>query len=192
MVSAAAAFAALAPGDWATRSGRIQALRARVGDDPALAAAAPLFEAGARDLPGPTGESNRLSLHPRGRVLCLGAGPGDLRAQALQALAAGNGALAVGEGAGEALAPLWGLPVSALDGQVDPVELTAIEGLTLVAARGPEDWLRALRMALAARPGPIVGLETGLIAPDRYAVERHLCIDTTAAGGNASLLATSA
>ncbi len=191
-VSAAAAFAALAPGEWATRPGRIQTLRARVGDDPALAAAAPLFEAEARDLPGPTGESNRLSLHPRGRVLCLGAGPGDLRAQALQALAAGNAVLAVAEGARETLAPLWGLPVAALDGQVDPAELTAIEGLTLVAARGPEDWLQALRMALAARPGPIVALEAGLIAPERYAVERHLCIDTTAAGGNASLLATSA
>ena len=24
------------------------------------------------ELPGPTGESNRLSLHPRGRILCLG------------------------------------------------------------------------------------------------------------------------
>ena len=30
-----------------------------------------------------------------------------------------------------------------------------------------------------------------LFAPqERYVVERHLCIDTTAAGGNASLLAT--
>ena len=28
--------------------------------------------------------------------------------------------------------------------------------------------------------------------PARYVFERHLCIDTTAAGGNASLLAASA
>jgi RHH-type proline utilization regulon transcriptional repressor/proline dehydrogenase/delta 1-pyrroline-5-carboxylate dehydrogenase len=30
------------------------------------------------------------------------------------------------------------------------------------------------------------------IDPERYVLERHLCIDTTAAGGNASLLAASA
>ena len=35
-------------------------------------------------------------------------------------------------------------------------------------------------------------LETQTISPERYVVERHLCIDTTAAGGNASLLATAA
>jgi RHH-type proline utilization regulon transcriptional repressor/proline dehydrogenase/delta 1-pyrroline-5-carboxylate dehydrogenase len=29
-----------------------------------------------------------------------------------------------------------------------------------------------------------------MIAPERYVLERHLCIDTTAAGGNASLLAS--
>jgi RHH-type proline utilization regulon transcriptional repressor/proline dehydrogenase/delta 1-pyrroline-5-carboxylate dehydrogenase len=47
-----------------------------------------------------------------------------------------------------------------------------------------------LRIALAGRDGAIVPLETRTIAPERYVVERHLCIDTTAAGGNASLLAT--
>ena len=51
------------------------------------------------DLPGPTGESNRLSLHPRGRVLCLGAGAEAVLAQAVQALAAGNAVLAVAAGA---------------------------------------------------------------------------------------------
>ncbi len=55
------------------------------------------------DLPGPTGESNRLSLHPRGRVLCLGAGLEVVLAQAVQALAAGNAVLAVAAGAPAAL-----------------------------------------------------------------------------------------
>ncbi len=49
--------------------------------------------------------------------------------------------------------------------------------------------LRVLRIALAARDGGIVPLITEAIAPYRYLVERHLCIDTTAGGGNASLLA---
>jgi RHH-type proline utilization regulon transcriptional repressor/proline dehydrogenase/delta 1-pyrroline-5-carboxylate dehydrogenase len=190
VVGIAEAFAALEPGTWGARSGRIKALRARVGDDPAVSAAAAFPEA-PRDLPGPTGESNRLSFHPRGRVLCLGASAAELRAQALQALAAGNAVLAVAEGATEALGPLWGLPLRTLDGQIDPEELATLPDLALVSARGPVDWLRRLRQALAARPGPIVALVTGLIVPERYSIERHLCIDVTAAGGNASLLATS-
>lgn len=76
-----------------------------------------------------------------------------------------------------------------LDGTVAADTLAGITGVSAVAAAGPEAWTRALRMALAERPGPIVPLETTLIAPERYVVERHLCIDTTAAGGNASLLA---
>jgi RHH-type proline utilization regulon transcriptional repressor/proline dehydrogenase/delta 1-pyrroline-5-carboxylate dehydrogenase len=140
------------------------------------------------DLPGPTGESNRLSLHPRGRVLCLGAGPEAVAAQARLAHAAGNAVLAVAEGVTAALA---GLPVAALDGRIDPAALTALPDLALVAAEGPADWLRALRIALAAREGAIVPLVTERV-PERYVVERHLCIDTTAAGGNASLLAASA
>jgi RHH-type transcriptional regulator, proline utilization regulon repressor / proline dehydrogenase / delta 1-pyrroline-5-carboxylate dehydrogenase len=164
-----------------------------VPDHPAFAAAA-AFPRAPRDLPGPTGESNRLSLHPRGRVLCLGAGAADALAQAIQALAAGNTVLMVAANAPDAAAPLIaaGLPVTALDGQADPAALTALPGLALVAARGPEDWLRSLRRALARREGPIVPLETSLIAPERYVIERHLCIDTTAAGGNASLLAATA
>ena len=45
---------------------------------------------------------------------------------------------------------------------------------------------------LADRDGPIVPLITAM--PDRAHVlhERHLCVDTTAAGGNARLLAQSA
>ena len=93
---------------------RIDALRRIVGRRiPALdgrrarCAQAPL------DLPGPTGESNRLSLHPRGRVLVLGAGAEDALAQAMQALAPGNAVLAVAEGAGGARAArAAGLPVA--------------------------------------------------------------------------------
>ncbi|MFO1143358.1 MAG: bifunctional proline dehydrogenase/L-glutamate gamma-semialdehyde dehydrogenase PutA [Amaricoccus sp.] len=192
----AQAFAALDPRGWAGRGDRIAALRAAVGSitgpaGAALAAAAALpWEP--RDLPGPTGESNRLSLHPRGKVLCLGAGPEAVLAQALQALAAGNAVLAVAAGAPAALAALSRMPVTAIDGRIEPASVGDLPELALVAATGPEAWLRALRQALAGRTGPIVPLETAVIAPERYVVERHLCIDTTAAGGNASLLAESA
>ena len=110
----------------------------------------------------------------------------------MQALAAGNAVLAVAAGAPAALAALRRLPVTALDGRIDPDSLGDLAGLALVAAAGPVDWLRALRRALSLRDGPIVPLVTGLVDPARYVLERHLCIDTTAAGGNASLLAASA
>jgi RHH-type proline utilization regulon transcriptional repressor/proline dehydrogenase/delta 1-pyrroline-5-carboxylate dehydrogenase len=189
-----AAFAALDGRAWAERGDRLEALRAALGgsDDAELAAAAAL-PAEPIDLPGPTGESNRLSLHPRGRVLCLGAGAEAVRTQAVLALALGNAVLAIADGAVAALAPLAAarLPVAALDGQVPTEVLATLPDLALVAANGPVDWLRALRVALSRREGAIVPLETALAA-ERFVVERHLCIDTTAAGGNASLLAASA
>ena len=202
--------AAVAPGgDLVPATALAKALTKLRSGDPAglrdqLAAAAPAADLPAQalaaaqalptapiDLPGPTGESNRLSLHPRGLVLCLGAGSEAALAQAVQALAAGNGVLVVAEGIGGAVDALAaaGLPIAGIEGQIAPDDLTGIAGLALVAAHGPEPWLRALRRALAARDGQIVPLVTDAIAPARYVTERHLCIDTTAAGGNASLLA---
>jgi len=45
------------------------------------------------------------------------------------------------------------------------------------------------RQALAAREDALIPLITAILAPSDYAHERALCIDTTAAGGNATLLA---
>lgn len=143
-------------------------------------------------LPGPTGESNRLAMYPKGPVLCLGPTLEIAIAQAVQALGAGCSALIVAPGADGDVRALSaaGAPVAALDGTVAAETLTALKGIVAVAAGGAGDWTRRLRHALAERGGPIVQLETPVIAPTRYVVERHLCIDTTAAGGNASLLAS--
>ncbi|MCB1492777.1 MAG: hypothetical protein KDJ77_13445, partial [Rhodobiaceae bacterium] len=54
---------------------------------------------------------------------------------------------------------------------------------------GDEDTARAYARALAGREGPIVPLVTGRPDAGHALFERHLCVDTTAAGGNASLLA---
>ena len=43
-------------------------------------------------------------------------------------------------------------------------------------------------MALSAREGPILPLLTGAPEPSHVLAERHVCVDTTAAGGNAALL----
>lgn len=49
--------------------------------------------------------------------------------------------------------------------------------------------LRSIRQALSARTGPIIPLLTTPDDAARLLVERHVCIDTTAAGGNATLMA---
>ncbi|WP_308916667.1 bifunctional proline dehydrogenase/L-glutamate gamma-semialdehyde dehydrogenase PutA [Jannaschia sp. LMIT008] len=112
-------------------------------------------------LAGPTGERNVLRHHPRAPILCLGP---DAAAQAAAVRAVG----------GSATIP---------DG---PVDLTTIEDIGGAMYDGNDG--RAHRRALAARDGPILPLlRRGEAA--MAVVERHECTDTTAAGGNATLLA---
>jgi RHH-type transcriptional regulator, proline utilization regulon repressor / proline dehydrogenase / delta 1-pyrroline-5-carboxylate dehydrogenase len=189
------ALAGLDARNWAARPDRVAVLRralsGRGGVVRRALLAAAAFDPGPFTLPGPTGESNRLSLHPRGPVLCLGPTAELALAQAAQALAVGCAAAIAAPGATEATRPLeaTGAPVAAFDGVVEPSALTELEGIAAVAAAGRSEWTAALRRALADRPGPITPLETQVVGPARFVLERHLCIDTTAAGGNASLLA---
>lgn len=121
-----------------------------------------------RALPGPTGESNRLSHFARGPILCLGPGAlAERQAGAIRAL----GGVAVA-------AP--GLP---------PAALTGLSGFAGAIYWGAEAEARAHAQALAARPGPILPLITGAPDAGHALIERHVCIDTTASGGNAQLLA---
>ena len=122
------------------------------------------------DLPGPTGESNRLGFWRRDPLLCLGPGE-DAAAAQLRAVAA-----------------LGGLGVCA-GGFVDPDVLETLEGISGAIWWGGAQEGRGYAVALSRRQGPILPLITGM--PDRaHALhERHVCIDTTAAGGNAELLA---
>jgi len=128
------------------------------------------------DMPGPTGESNRLSLYPRGRVLCLGPGREAAKAQANEARAAGSVPLRVGAGGDVA-------------GRLAADTLTGLEPLDAVLWWGDADTARAYRQALARRSGPLVPLLTEEGAASQLWMERHVCVDTTASGGNAALLA---
>ncbi|MDI4639138.1 MULTISPECIES: bifunctional proline dehydrogenase/L-glutamate gamma-semialdehyde dehydrogenase PutA [Halomonadaceae] len=182
--------------NWAARPDRVEVLRKVLSGKGGVIRKA-LSETAALDmtpqtLPGPTGESNRLAMYPKGPVLCLGPTLDIAIAQAVQALGVGCPAVIVVPGATQAVQALKqaGAPVAELDGSIAAETLTKVKGIAVVAATGAGDWNRELRLALAQREGAIVTLETQTIAPERYAVERHLCIDTTAAGGNASLLAT--
>ena len=185
------ALAALDGANWRATPDRIVALRAvlRGRAAEAMSASAGL-DFGPVDLPGPTGEANQFELGPRGTVLCLGPTAEAALDQAVQALAAGNMALAVAPGAVAALRPLtraW-LPVATLDGVLASEALTVLP-IDLAALAAAPGTLGPTRSALAARPGPIVPLVTRRIDPAAYCNERTICIDTTAAGGNASLLA---
>ena len=109
-------------------------------------------------------------------------------AQADVALAAGNAALLVAPGV-TASALKRGGSVAALDAVLVPEALAELTGFDAVASQAETDALRAIRRALASRDGPIVPLITETGQRDRYSLERHVCVDTTAAGGNAALLA---
>jgi RHH-type proline utilization regulon transcriptional repressor/proline dehydrogenase/delta 1-pyrroline-5-carboxylate dehydrogenase len=70
--------------------------------------------------------------------------------------------------------------------------LATLKGFDAVMLWSGEDDLRAARIALAKRDGPLVPLISEADPAERLILERHVCIDTTAAGGNAALLAANA
>lgn len=140
------------------------------------------------DLPGPTGESNRLSVHPRGVVVCAGPGADAALEQARQAAACGCRVVAVAPGLSNG-ANAGSEGVALVEGVFTPELAGSVEGIDALVYWTRESEMRAMRVALAGRGGVLVPMiaESGL--GDRFLIERHLCIDTTAAGGNASLLA---
>ena len=183
------ALAKLDGAEWAARRDRNSVLRAALRGKAADAmSAAAALDPGPIDLPGPTGESNRYRLVPRGTVLCLGPGEA-LLDQAVQALSAGNSVLAVAPEVKKLLAPLQetGFPIAMLEGVATQIPDDLVVDL---AAWAGEDQA-ALRLSLANRSGPILPIVTARIDPAAYAHERAICVDTTAAGGNTALLAAS-
>ncbi|MFO1305130.1 MAG: bifunctional proline dehydrogenase/L-glutamate gamma-semialdehyde dehydrogenase PutA [Burkholderiales bacterium] len=113
-------------------------------------------------LAGPTGESNVLSLHPRGRVACVGSDPAERAAQRALAASLGN----------------------------VPIEMPCPRPDVVLFAGDPAEAAR-LRAAFLATDGPLVPVvERGQAGYDasRLVVERTLTVNTTASGGNASLL----
>ncbi|WP_312306610.1 bifunctional proline dehydrogenase/L-glutamate gamma-semialdehyde dehydrogenase PutA, partial [Pulveribacter sp.] len=140
-------------------------------------------------LPGPTGERNDYRLLPRERVLCL-AGDDDCRLlQLATVLAAGSQAI-------------W--PASA--GTLRATLPAAVQERIILAADamaadfdaalhgGDSESLLAIQRQLAERPGALLGLaavrneDEALSAVLRLVLERAVSINTTAAGGNASLM----
>ena len=120
-------------------------------------------------LPGPTGESNKLSFVPRAPVLCLGPSAATALQQA------------------EAIRALGGHAIEAPG--LDPAALTRLSGFSAALWWGDAAGARLRARALAARKGPILPLIGTEPDAAHAMLERHVCIDTTASGGNAQLLA---
>jgi RHH-type proline utilization regulon transcriptional repressor/proline dehydrogenase/delta 1-pyrroline-5-carboxylate dehydrogenase len=135
-------------------------------------------------LPGPTGETNTLLLRPRGRIACLASTEAELMTQARLATQLGNAALlAASAMAARVRDKIGGQCVAVAD------PLAAAPDAVLFA--GTDDDAAALRKRLAAQDGPLVPLivaRDGVYDATRLVSERTLTINTTASGGNASLL----
>ncbi len=140
------------------------------------------------DLPGPTGESNRLSFTPRGAVLCAPATSAGLLNQLAASLATGNRALVLAPTPESIPADL----PAAVKERVRFVGKEEIDAADVAIALVETGLAGLLRTQLAARPGAIVGIvDTDALEPVdlwRLVAERAVCVNTTAAGGNASLM----
>ena len=179
--------------------GKLDALAAPA-PDARLGALEPIFgkvpaplDAHPEDMPGPTGELNRLSNHARGVVLCLGPDQQTALEQAATALSQGNKVVVIAPGVEDTVnrAANAGLPIVGSDGLLVPEALATVTGFEAVVSCGEPALLREYRQALAQRDGALLPLITEHTLDQRYVIERHLCVDTTAAGGNASLIAAS-
>jgi RHH-type proline utilization regulon transcriptional repressor/proline dehydrogenase/delta 1-pyrroline-5-carboxylate dehydrogenase len=138
-------------------------------------------------LHGPTGETNTLYLRPRGHVACIADTESELLAQARAAGATGNVVVLATSALAERVRKQIGGRC-----EIVPDPLVAAPDAMLFA--GTYDAARAMRRRLAAMDGPLVPFiesRAGRYDETRLVCERTVTINTTASGGNASLLSLS-
>ena len=155
------------------------------------AAIAPWLASRSRGLPGPTGESNTYALQARQAVLCLADNDAARLAQLAAVRSVGSRAVWPAEAA-----PLHARLTPQQQAHIVLVDNWRQPGVffDLVLHQGSAGSLQALAQYLANRPGPIIGIvgnagHESSIALERLLVERAISVNTTAAGGNASLMA---
>ncbi|QOL51896.1 trifunctional transcriptional regulator/proline dehydrogenase/L-glutamate gamma-semialdehyde dehydrogenase [Massilia litorea] len=139
-------------------------------------------------LPGPTGEKNSLSFHARGVVLCAARSTKGMLNQLAATMATGNRAFVL---AGSQVAMPEELPPEVKD-RIRFIGAAEVDNCAFEIALVESGLQGSLRSQLAARPGAIVGIvDTDAVSAVpvwRLVAERALCVNTTAAGGNASLM----
>jgi RHH-type proline utilization regulon transcriptional repressor/proline dehydrogenase/delta 1-pyrroline-5-carboxylate dehydrogenase len=140
------------------------------------------------DLPGPTGERNVLGFTPRGAILCAAAEVKGTLNQLAAVLVTGNRALVLADSRDNLLASL---PAEVKE-RLRFVGEAELEGLDIHMAMVESGLKGQLQGKLAARQGAIVGIvdtqPNEPVALWRLVAERAVCVNTTAAGGNASLM----
>lgn len=153
----------------------------------------PFDEAREWILPGPTGESNVLSLHACGRVVVIADDAIACQKLCTTALSAGCAVLAICPIQLDAAfleSHATSTALSILEVQFDSSIIEKLEGVDAIAFAGTRNAALETRNAVAGRVGRILPFITHDNDISRFCVERHVCIDTTAAGGNATLLAS--
>ena len=146
-------------------------------------------------LDSPTGETNAYRVQARGRVLCLGPTVEDVRAQILTASATHNHAIVPHLLLEQTLyryPELTQHTHSAIE--LSDTSVPAYYDFDAVAYFAPSaDDARAheIRTNLANHAGAIIPLIGDAHSVHEWVHEFHVCTDTTAAGGNAELLAHS-
>ena len=148
------------------------------------------------NLPGPTGETNRLRLVPRGVFLVLASDDPEIRAkQIFKSLIAGNSLIIVVD---DQLAHSFDMNFSPNmpEGLIqfvtwDHIKNKGIQDIQIdgIVTDGPRQE-KAIALTRAAE-GPIIPLLFANDELERFCLERVITIDTTAAGGNATLMTIS-
>jgi RHH-type proline utilization regulon transcriptional repressor/proline dehydrogenase/delta 1-pyrroline-5-carboxylate dehydrogenase len=149
------------------------------------------------ELSGPVGERNVYRLKPRGSILCVAETVFGLQVQIGAALASGNKAMV--DSTSPAMA-FENLPPG-LQRHVAVTTDRAAAEFDAVLLEGDAAAVRRISAELAARPGPIVpvhalGRDALAMATESYPLEwllteQSVSTNTTAAGGNASLMSIS-
>ena len=138
------------------------------------------------DCPGPTGELNRWSEYPRGVWLALGASAEPLIDEALRL---NNRVVWLTETGVETLTDERVTHILCTEITVDWLSSLAFDGV-LVATT--VDCLKQIAQKLTERSGPLIPVITHPGSVAQMTCERHVCIDTTASGGNPGLLLSAA
>jgi RHH-type proline utilization regulon transcriptional repressor/proline dehydrogenase/delta 1-pyrroline-5-carboxylate dehydrogenase len=143
------------------------------------------------ELAGPVGERNLYALRPRANLLLMPLSAGGLADQLIAMLASGGSCTIAGAGA--LRAGFSDLP-DAVAGRIEWIDTLPATGAYSAALIEPrDDGLEDVLGAIAAMAGPIplqqIGNRDGSYRQDWLVEEVSTSINTTAAGGNATLMA---
>jgi RHH-type proline utilization regulon transcriptional repressor/proline dehydrogenase/delta 1-pyrroline-5-carboxylate dehydrogenase len=152
-------------------------------------------------LPGPTGELNQLILEPRGTLLCVQHSSVHAAAgirQLVAALLCGNSVVHVATHAFDLTTLMEQVGLGKIYTRVALMASESLEALVMapaldgVAVSAPESLVCWIDGVLAKRAGPLLPLIVETTGPGlmpRFVIEKAVSNNTTASGGNASLLA---